>query len=229
MLQPGAATAVGEAVVHPALAALPELDGLGHDAEAAPVRRQRHGAVGEAGLRLGVPLLEGLARRRPRCDCGEAQAPELGGPRAGGEVGRRSPPRTPSRRHPRPGPGAAGRATGTAARSPGRPRARRPCASRSWCRRRSLARRPPSAAPSATTGGRGWRPWRPPSRSARTGRRRPRRRSSDETSRSGPAARSGRSRPASPYSRRSAASVSGSGSREPGAAMGINLVPLGDG
>src|SRR5690606_2720323 len=53
--------AVAEAVVQAALAALPELDLVGHDAVAAPERRPGHVAAGMARLRLGEQCLERFA------------------------------------------------------------------------------------------------------------------------------------------------------------------------
>jgi len=68
-----AATRIADAVVQAVLAVLPELVGIRHSAEAAPVRRERHVSVGEASVSIvEEPLELGPVGERPALR--EAQA-----------------------------------------------------------------------------------------------------------------------------------------------------------
>ncbi len=128
---------VDQPVVHPPLAALPELHDLGPDPEAAPLRR--HGDLDDVGEPLLARRRTARRARRATSPPGTVETPRRRSatPWAARRSRPGSPRRRPATRCPRPGPGAAGRATGTAARAPGWPRSRGPCASRSWCRTRS--------------------------------------------------------------------------------------------
>lgn len=78
--------AVSQSVVHPVGAALPELELVGPDAIAAPMRRARDFAVGVFGVDGGEAALEGLAIGYDAALIGGDGA-ELAGARAAGEVG----------------------------------------------------------------------------------------------------------------------------------------------
>src|SRR5215208_79307 len=72
--------------MQPARHSLPELDPVGDEAEAGPVRRARDGAVGEALLELGEAALE-VALVRDRAALLRRPGTELAAARAAGEVG----------------------------------------------------------------------------------------------------------------------------------------------
>src|SRR3954469_8090645 len=78
--------AIEEAVVEPARAALPELDRLGDDEIAAPVRRARDLAAGVAGLDLTTPFLQGWPVGEDLA-LGGGPGPDLRPGRAGAEIG----------------------------------------------------------------------------------------------------------------------------------------------
>jgi outer membrane protein OmpA-like peptidoglycan-associated protein len=132
---------VAQPVVQPALAALPELPAVRHQAVAAPVRRTRrreqvpgrgHGRV----LHQHVAAADHFALRAgPGADARVE--------RAAREVGVALVGIRPSRHGPRCAPRARARPSGTAATHTDCPRARGPCGSRSWCTRRCRARRSP--------------------------------------------------------------------------------------
>ena len=159
---------VAQPVVQAIVAVLPELELVGHEPVAAPERRERHVAVAEARLRFCRARLELRARpdrfalrRRPRADAARPWAirPSTS----------RTPPASRVRCGPSPGPDGALRASGRGPPRAGWPRAPGPCGSRSWCRRRSRARRARGAAPPEPTAGRRASRWprpshRPPAR-----------------------------------------------------------------
>ena len=80
------AGAIGDAIVQAARAALPELERVGHDAVAAPVRRPRHVVAG-ARARRRRSAARATRGRRSRSLCGDAHAPMRESVRPRREVG----------------------------------------------------------------------------------------------------------------------------------------------
>ena len=173
---------------------LPELVRVRDEPEAAPARRQRH-VLAEPLLRARVEPLElGAVGQRPALRRRPRRQPAA--ERPGAEVRLRLLGRRPARRGPRPAPAGRAAASRRGARRAGSPPARRPSGSRSWCGRRSRARRRASAAPSAPTACRRGSRSRAPSTQARRGRHDARRRTSARTG------AAGRDRDRAPPSRR---------------------------
>ena len=158
-------TRVPQAVVQPVVAMLPELELLRREPIAAPERRERHIAVTEARLRFRGRRTFELFARSDRlallgCPCTDATRARPVVP-----VGLGLGCVTPVRRFRWRAPAAAPRASGRGSPRAGWRRARGPCGSRSWCRRRSHARRGHGATPPVPTAGR--RAWRWPRSSRR--------------------------------------------------------------
>ena len=122
--------AIRDAVVQPRAAALPELERIGDDAIAAPVRRPRDRVAGRRVARCDVGERAPRAPRGPRSARFAATPTRRGARRAAGSRNtRRIRRRRPARPCPRCAPAARARPRRTAARRAHRARARGPCGS----------------------------------------------------------------------------------------------------